>query len=125
MKIEALKQLHIIPRTPSPSRSLSPEDEEENDEVDAESNAAGLTLAEQRQLKALMAKMNKGRRGGSAAAGGSKRIATRIKKEHVESRGLGGRAPKRARKEAPMMIDLTGDDDEDVEVEDENELFVS
>jgi hypothetical protein len=125
MEKESLKQLHIIPRTPSPSpppsRSSSP-----GAEADKEGNAAGLTQAEQRLLEALIAKQNKGRKESSAAAaGGSKRKATRIKKEHVESRGLGGRAAKRARKEAPMMIDLTGDDDEDVEVEDENELFVS
>jgi len=69
---------------------------------------------------ASFAKENKSRKGGSASAG-SKRKATRIKKEHVEERGGRGRAAKRARREeGPVMVDLTGDDEED----DGNELFV-
>lgn len=124
MELESLKQLHIIPRTPSPSLSPPPSRSASPGVDDAEDNAAGRTPAEEQLLKALLAKMNKGRGGSGGAAGGNKRKTTRIKKEQAERRGLGVRAAKRARKGPPVTIDLTGEDNENVDVE-ENELFVS
>jgi hypothetical protein len=71
---EALKQLLVIPRTPSPSRELTPEPEEEL--ID------GLTAAQHAQIQSLV------RQFASENVGSAKKI----KQEIVEIRGLAGRS---------------------------------
>jgi hypothetical protein len=95
-----LKQLLVIPRTPSPSREVTPEPEEEL--ID------GLTAAQHAQIQSLV------RQFASENVGSAKKI----KQEIVEIRGLAGRsghASKRSKgnngKAEVVVIDDSDDED--------------
>ena len=118
---ESLKQLYIIPRTPS----SSPEPSSEPEEAPARVN--GLTAEQQRQIEQMVqqfANQNRQINGGSERPS---RVASRIKREHIEersrcsslgssSRGLGGsRAVKKqvGRNGKPKVIVIPDDDDDE------------
>jgi hypothetical protein len=109
---EALKQLLVIPRTPSPSAepTLEPTPEPEEELVD------GLTAAQYAQIQNL-SRQFASENASSAKSGGN---AKKIKQEIAESRGLSGRsghASKRAKKgkgkAEVVVIDDSDSDDED------------
>lgn len=81
---EALKQLFIIPRTPSPTPSRSPTPEPDEELID------GLTAAQHAQIQSLVRQMASENVGGAKRERG--RSSRKIKQEIMESRGLGGRS---------------------------------
>lgn len=127
---ESLKQMHVIPRTPS--RSSSPEENEEDDDTPCVDE---FTPAQRREFQALCAKFAQQNKSSSPAVHGSagkrKFKAQKIKIEPTEKRGScggGDRVAKRAKgKQAPVHIDLTGGSESENESEDEseNEMFVT
>ncbi|KAF4632647.1 hypothetical protein G7Y89_g5474 [Cudoniella acicularis] len=132
---ESLKQLQIIPRTPSPSPSPSPipfptpaSSAPRAPSVaaipgfDPNSVTSGLTYEQKRALLASL--MTENSQGSSASfsgsvEGGSSQGEKRIKTEDGEETHRAKRV--RARNGEPLQIDLTGEDEESGE---ENELFV-
>ncbi|ESZ92159.1 hypothetical protein SBOR_7454 [Sclerotinia borealis F-4128] len=111
----ALKSLHIIAHTPTPSRSSSPEI--------VGHGGSGLTADQAKQVEELLRSF----RNASGESAGESSGRKRVKREDVDDGGeveSSERVVKRRRAEKgkgkAVMIDLTGDDGED-EVEDEVE----
>jgi hypothetical protein len=118
---ESLKQLYIIPRTPSPSPEPSPEPEE------APARVNGLTAEQQRQIEQMVQQFANQNRQVNDGSERPSRVASRIKREHMEersrssslgssSRGLGGsRAAKKqvgGNGKPKVIVIPNGDDDE-------------
>jgi len=80
---ESLKQLYIIPRTPSPSPEPSPEPEE------APATVNGLTAEQQRQVEQLVQQFANQNRQADGGGERPSRVASRIKREHMEERSRG------------------------------------
>ncbi|KAA8575659.1 hypothetical protein EYC84_004777 [Monilinia fructicola] len=99
---EALKSLHIIDRTPKPSRPSSPDSDCHSD--------GGLTAAQAKQVEDLMKAFRK-----KVGAGGKSSSRKRIKREDDEPESS-QRVQKRRRVEkvkGKAVVDLTGGDSED------------
>lgn len=117
---EALKQLLIIPRTPSPSPSRSPTPEPDEELID------GLTAAQHAQIQSLVRQMTSKNVGGAKRERG--RSSRKIKQEIMESRVLGGRtghAGKKGKRNngQPIVVVIDDSDDEDGG-QDRGSLFV-
>lgn len=100
--VEALKSLHIIDRTPKPSRPSSPDSDCHSD--------GGLTAAQAKQVEDLMKAFRK-----KVGAGGKSSSRKRIKREDDEPESS-QRVQKRRRVErvkGKAVVDLTGGDSED------------
>ncbi|KAE9368746.1 hypothetical protein N431DRAFT_547659 [Stipitochalara longipes BDJ] len=122
---DALKQMHIIPRTPSPSPSRSSSREPSLERQGDTYGLPGLEKLIANAVKEVLANPQKAAALGIKLDGNRLKEIKKIKREKCESRG---RAPKRAKgpKGKPVEIDLTGEDsEEDDEEDDEHLLFVS
>ena len=121
---EALKQLRVIPRTPSPEPEPESESESESEpEPEPVPTVNELTAEQQRAIAELMQRFASENRGSATPASESnrrkaKRIKKerleRIKKERLESSGL--RPAKRIRQRGPgETVDLTSDNEDEDE----------
>ncbi|RDL33034.1 uncharacterized protein BP5553_08473 [Venustampulla echinocandica] len=118
--LDALKQLQVIPRTPSPSPSVSSSFSESElssrqSSPAPEEEPGALTAEQNPQMEELMARFkaeNQGRRSVSAEqgkVGSKKRNMKRIKKEHLEDREP--RKRRRASEKAKHeQVDFTAED---------------
>ncbi|QSZ29597.1 hypothetical protein DSL72_004113 [Monilinia vaccinii-corymbosi] len=99
---EALKSLHVINRTPTPSRSSSP---------DSDHHGGGnLTASQAKQIEDLLKSFREG-----AGGGGGSSSRKRIKRENDEAESSQRPEKRRRAGGKAVTIDLTGDSSEDEE----------
>ncbi|KAF7871590.1 hypothetical protein EAF04_003697 [Stromatinia cepivora] len=117
---DALKAMHIIEHTPTPSRSSSPEinDHGSSDSAAAQTNVA-RKMAEleqkRREIEELMASLQRSSTN-SAGGGGQSSSRKRIKSEDDDEPGSSQRFVKRRRAEegkGKITVDLTGDSEDE------------